>query len=145
MCGNAAAAAAAELTEHAMTRQDPSLKKAVTRRQVLTHLAGTGAALAWGVTPRAAAASPQDIQHIVLVTMENRSFDHFLGWVLGADGRQAGLTYAGITQSCGALFGAGPAGQRGQPCVFCAVSGRHLCLRAPWDPAARMDSQRRAQ
>jgi phospholipase C len=26
--------------------------------------------------------------------MENRSFDHFLGWLPGADGRQAGLTYA---------------------------------------------------
>jgi phospholipase C len=25
--------------------------------------------------------------------MENRSFDHFLGWVPGANGRQAGLTY----------------------------------------------------
>jgi phospholipase C len=25
--------------------------------------------------------------------MENRSFGHFLGWLLGADGRNAGLTY----------------------------------------------------
>ena len=25
--------------------------------------------------------------------MENRSFDHFLGWVPGAAGRQQGLTY----------------------------------------------------
>jgi phospholipase C len=25
--------------------------------------------------------------------MENRSFDHYLGWLPGADGRQAGLTY----------------------------------------------------
>jgi len=33
------------------------------------------------------------IEHIVLMMMENRSFDHFLGWVPGADGRQAGLTY----------------------------------------------------
>jgi len=24
--------------------------------------------------------------------MENRSFDHFLGWVPGADGKQAGLS-----------------------------------------------------
>ncbi len=38
---------------------------------------------------------PQEsgIQHIVVVTMENRSFDHFLGWLGGADGRQAGLSY----------------------------------------------------
>ncbi len=33
------------------------------------------------------------IQHIVVLTMENRSFDHFLGWMKGADGRQSGLTY----------------------------------------------------
>src|SRR4051812_11062886 len=33
------------------------------------------------------------IDHVVVVMMENRSFDHFLGWLPGADGRQAGLTY----------------------------------------------------
>jgi len=27
------------------------------------------------------------IKHIVILTMENRSFDHFLGWLPGADGR----------------------------------------------------------
>jgi len=34
------------------------------------------------------------IQHIVVVMMENRSFDHLLGWLPNADGMQAGLTYA---------------------------------------------------
>jgi len=33
------------------------------------------------------------IEHIVVVCMENRSFDHYLGWVPGATGQQAGLTY----------------------------------------------------
>ena len=33
------------------------------------------------------------IDHVVLVMMENRSFDHLLGWAPGADGRQSGLTY----------------------------------------------------
>ena len=33
------------------------------------------------------------IDHIVVVTMENRSFDHFLGWLPNADGKQAGLTF----------------------------------------------------
>ncbi len=33
------------------------------------------------------------IEHIVVVMMENRSFDHLLGWLPGADGRQAGLSY----------------------------------------------------
>ena len=30
---------------------------------------------------------------IVVLMMENRSFDHYLGWLPGADGRQSGLTY----------------------------------------------------
>ena len=33
------------------------------------------------------------IEHIVLVMMENRSFDHFLGWVPNADGMQKRLFY----------------------------------------------------
>ena len=33
------------------------------------------------------------IEHVVVVMMENRSFDHFLGWLPGADGKQAGLRY----------------------------------------------------
>jgi phospholipase C len=37
--------------------------------------------------------SGSGIEHVVLVMMENRSFDHFLGWLPGSDGRQAGLSY----------------------------------------------------
>lgn len=33
------------------------------------------------------------IEHVIVVMLENRSFDHFLGWLPGADGKQAGLTY----------------------------------------------------
>lgn len=36
------------------------------------------------------------IDHIVQVMMENRSYDHFLGWVPGSDGRQAGLRYPNV-------------------------------------------------
>lgn len=36
-----------------------------------------------------------NIEHIIVVMMENRSFDHFLGWLPNADGQQAGLTYSG--------------------------------------------------
>jgi phospholipase C len=46
------------------------------------------------------------IEHIILVMMENRSFDHFLGWLPGADGRQAGLSYvdaAGVSHPTHAL------------------------------------------
>jgi phospholipase C len=34
------------------------------------------------------------IDHIVLVTMENRSFDHFLGWLSNANGIQSGLSFS---------------------------------------------------
>jgi len=56
------------------------------------HPLGRAALAATGATtlPRP---SRSGIDHIVLVMMENRSFDHFLGWVPGADGKQAGLSY----------------------------------------------------
>ncbi len=75
------------------------------RRQVLAGAAAgaaaLGGALALGGAGRAARAMaatlppPQQsgIEHVVLVMMENRSFDHFLGWLPGANGRQAGLAY----------------------------------------------------
>jgi phospholipase C len=80
------------------------------RRELLKN-AGllTGAALAGSSLPLSkklfaqqvtlnlpALPSPQDsgIEHIVVVTMENRSFDHFLGWLPNADGKQDGLSYA---------------------------------------------------
>jgi phospholipase C len=34
-----------------------------------------------------------NIEHVIVVMMENRSFDHLLGWLPGADGMQAGLSY----------------------------------------------------
>src|SRR5271155_4838062 len=39
------------------------------------------------------AGGSRGIQHIVILMMENRSFDHFLGWLPGADGRHD-LTFA---------------------------------------------------
>lgn len=42
------------------------------------------------------------LEHVIVVTMENRSFDHLLGWLPGADGKQAGLSYpdrAGTAQA----------------------------------------------
>ena len=46
----------------------------------------------------AALPDPRDsgIDHIVVVMMENRSFDHMLGWVPGADGRQEGLQFPDV-------------------------------------------------
>jgi phospholipase C len=50
----------------------------------------TEAAKAQGPLP-----APQDIplDNIVVVMQENRSFDHYLGWLPGADGMQGGLQY----------------------------------------------------
>src|SRR4051794_23434635 len=45
------------------------------------------------------------IDHIVVVTMENRSFDHLLGWHPTANGEQAGLSYPDET---GALVPTAP-------------------------------------
>jgi len=48
------------------------------------------------------------IQHIVVVTMENRSLDHLLGWLPNIDGKQGGLTYidaAGVPHQTHSLSG----------------------------------------
>ncbi len=48
------------------------------------------------------------IEHIVSVTMENRSFDHFFGWMPNADGKQAGMIYvdnSGATHATHSLSG----------------------------------------
>jgi phospholipase C len=80
----------------------------ISRRRFLQTAGAAGALVASGAWrhggPARAATLPNaggllpvpdntGIEHIVVVMMENRSFDHFLGWLPGADGVQAGLTY----------------------------------------------------
>ena len=48
------------------------------------------------------------IEHVIVVTMENRSFDHFLGWLPNAVGQQSGLNFKdnnGISHASYALSG----------------------------------------
>jgi phospholipase C len=48
------------------------------------------------VAQTAPALPPPDaagFEHVVVVMMENRSFDHFFGWLPGANGQQAGLIF----------------------------------------------------
>jgi phospholipase C len=77
----------------------------VNRRDFLRSVAGiSGATLASAVSlgqteqmQRLDASLPSPelsgIEHVVVVMMENRSFDHLLGWMPNANGRQAGLQY----------------------------------------------------
>lgn len=74
----------------------------VSRRQFLRRTAaGAGALTLGGRTVARAVQSAltlpdpaeSGIEHVVVVMMENRSYDHFLGWFKKADGRQAGLAY----------------------------------------------------
>src|ERR1041384_1568519 len=48
------------------------------------------------------------IEHIVVVMMENRSFDHLLGWLPGANGRQAGLSYPDPSGALHSTFALAP-------------------------------------
>ena len=85
-----------------MTAADVDLGMTLSRRRFLSAAAFAGAGVAatsgavtWADDHASAAATlpapgASGIDHIVVVMMENRSFDHFLGWLPGADGRQAG-------------------------------------------------------
>lgn len=73
----------------------------ISRRRFIQTTAGAAGALALGGADRLLSAAPSlpspkssGIDHIVVVTMENRSFDHMMGWVPGAEGMQAGLIYS---------------------------------------------------
>jgi phospholipase C len=86
-------------------RKQPAAKSGLSRRDFLLRSAGFSAlALGGGLSPSAFAATKKNkkglpspnksgIEHVVVAMMENRSFDHLLGWLPGADGRQAGLNY----------------------------------------------------
>jgi phospholipase C len=89
-------------------KNDTGSRKQISRRQFLAGAAAAAGALSLGcvdgvdrlVGPFQGSLSgvtispgASGIDHIVFVMMENRSFDHFLGWLPDANGRQAGLTY----------------------------------------------------
>jgi phospholipase C len=76
-------------------------RELITRGAQLAAMAGgvsllgasTFARRATGLPDRLPRPEESEIDHVVVVMMENRSFDHYLGWLPGADGRQAGLTF----------------------------------------------------
>ena len=68
----------------------------LSRRAFLARMAigaGAGALACLGDPPAPVLPEQSGLEHVVVVMMENRSFDHFLGWLPGADGKQAGLLY----------------------------------------------------
>src|ERR1051325_5082494 len=92
-----------------MTKRKSGPPRGLTRRQFVKGAAAVAGAIALpgyggeaggrdtGSSPSVASSSlprPEHsgIDHVVVVMMENRSFDHFLGWVPGADGIQSGVT-----------------------------------------------------
>ncbi|HVT35780.1 MAG TPA: alkaline phosphatase family protein [Nevskiaceae bacterium] len=94
------------------------------RRRILAGLAAAPAAAALSscgsdsaATSSVIASLPDPamsgIDHIVVVMMENRSFDHYLGWLPGADGKQAGLSYPDVN---GALQSTYPLAPEFQSC-----------------------------
>src|SRR3954464_10492512 len=61
-----------------------------------TALGGLALAAPWAAAeaaPTLPSPARSGIDHVIVVMMENRSFDHFTGWVPGAGGRQAGLRF----------------------------------------------------
>src|SRR5207244_10983934 len=77
--------------------------------------------------------SRSGIDHVVLVMMENRSFDHFLGWVPGADGKQAGLTY---TDAAGTPHQTFPLAPDFQGCAFRDPDHSYDGARVEWSNGA---------
>jgi phospholipase C len=76
------------------------VKSGIDRRQFLRGAGvASAAALTSGIPATRVKAqglpapAASQIDHIVVVMMENRSFDHFLGWLPGSNGTQAGLSY----------------------------------------------------
>jgi phospholipase C len=115
------------------------MQGSLTRRDFL----GATAAAALSAHPLArralssAAALPRParsgIDHVVLVMMENRSFDHFLGWVPGADGRQAGLSY---TDRAGVSHSTFPLAPDFQGCAYADPDHSYDGARVEWNGGA---------
>jgi phospholipase C len=107
---------------------------------------GTAAAAAVAASPLAAAARaatsaelglPQParsgLDHVVVVMMENRSFDHALGWLPGADGKQAGLTYL---DAAGAPHSTFPLAPDFQGCSYSDPDHSYDGARVEWNNGA---------
>src|SRR5581483_10659003 len=111
----------------------------LTRRRLLG--AAAAAALGAGPLARAALAAPaalpkparSGIDHVVVVMMENRSFDHFLGWLPHADGKQAGLDF---TDANGVAHETFPLAPDWQGCAYRDPDHSYQGARVEWNNGA---------
>ncbi len=76
------------------------------RRTFLKATGGLAAGAA--LSPEFLRAAASQIEHIVVVMMENRSFDHLLGWLPNADGKQSGLSYTDVNGASHATHNLAP-------------------------------------
>src|SRR5262245_56153837 len=90
---------------HRLTRR-AFLKQSALAAGALAGARGLTRICAQGVTLPPPASS--GIDHVVVCMMENRSFDHFLGWMKGADGMQAGLSYTDVNGVAHATYALAP-------------------------------------
>jgi phospholipase C len=124
-------------------RRVPAWDQPLSRR---TLIGAAAAAAAGGAGPlasiartalRAPAALPSPahsgIDHVVVVMMENRSFDHIMGWLPGADGKQAGLSY---TDAAGVSHATFPLAPDFQGCAYNDPDHSYDGSRVAWDNGA---------
>ena len=126
--------------QHPTTNFDaPTIvERSLTRRKFLQRTAGAVAGLSLGGVWSAKSnplppAGNSGIQHIIVVMMENRSFDHFLGWLPGANGRQAGLSY---TDGAGVAHPTYPLAPDYQGCGYANPDNSYSGGRVQYDNGA---------
>jgi phospholipase C len=111
----------------------------LSRRRVLA--AAAAAAVGAGPLARAALAAParlprpdrSGLDHVVVVMMENRSFDHVMGWLPGADGKQAGLSYLDASGAAHATY---PLAPDFQGCAYADPDHSYDGARVEWNNGA---------
>jgi phospholipase C len=110
----------------------------ITRRRFLaTAAAGVAGARTATRALAASSALPRPgssgLDHVVVVMMENRSFDHLLGWLPGADGKQGGLTYV---DAAGRAHGTFPLAPDFQGCAHPDPDHSYEGARVEWNGGA---------
>src|SRR5258707_672719 len=109
----------------------------LSRRRFLATAAAAATAggkpLALGGSAKLPPPAGSGIDHVVVVMMENRSFDHLLGWLPGAEGKQAGLTY---TDAAGVPHPTRPLAPDFQGCAFSDPDHSYDGARVEWNNGA---------